>query len=117
MSELPELYGYTDYRAYLLACYWSKRASRRGWSYTVWAKQLGLGSASTLVMIIKGQRNPGPALIESLVAWLKLGPERAEYFRDLVRLEKYRRDPFVSSLLLERLARLRRVDALAQLPK
>ena len=58
----------------------------------MWAKQLGLRSSSTLIMILNGQRNPGPQLTEKLCRYFRLNQQAAAYFHDLIRLAKVRTD-------------------------
>jgi uncharacterized protein (TIGR02147 family) len=95
--------AYTDYRAFLAEYVRERKAANATWSYGVWARQLGLRSPSTLIMILNGQRHPGPRLVENLCRHFKLGKEDAAYFRDLVRLAKARSDVQLSLGLLKQL--------------
>lgn len=94
---------YTDYRAYLADYVSRTKARRPQWSYTVWAKQLGLRSSSTLIMIVNGQRNPGPSLLRGFSRFFGFSEAETRYFGDLVRLAKASRDVKLSLSILEQL--------------
>jgi uncharacterized protein (TIGR02147 family) len=102
-SGTPDIFDYSDYRILLRDCYQSRRETRPGWGHKVWARQLGLKSPSTLVMILKGRRNPSPRLAAALVKWMRLDPERAGYFHDLIQFERSRKDLRMSAFLMGRL--------------
>ncbi len=108
------VFDYSDYRVFLKEFHRAKKSARSGWSYSVWAKQLKLKSPSSLVMIVKGQRNPSDSLVQVLTRQLELGLKEAEYFSDLVQLHKNQHDPRLSILLMERLARRHRADQFRQ---
>lgn len=103
VRALPDVYDYVDYRAWLKDCHRSRRAARPGWSYHAWARRVGLKSASTLVMIIGGQRNPGPRVVDALSRWSSLDTHRSVYFHALVDLERRRNDPRAVAEIAERL--------------
>ena len=95
---------FTDYRVYLNEFHQGRKRTRTGWSYSVWTKKLGLRSPSALLMILKGQRNPSELLVRNLNQYFQHPPREAEYFSDLVKLEKQKKDPRLSVLLMEKLA-------------
>jgi uncharacterized protein (TIGR02147 family) len=86
------VFDYSSYRTYLRDYLENKRRERKSFSYGVWARQLGLKSPSTLIMILNGQRNPGPNLIDELVRHFDFKNADEKYFRDLVKLDKVRSD-------------------------
>lgn len=94
---------YKDYREFLQAHLQQKRAENPAWSYSVWARQLGLRSSSTLIMILNGQRNPGRALVRDLAKYFQMNSEEEQYFTDLVRLTKARTDVELSLSVLKQL--------------
>lgn len=65
-----------------------KKSSSPNWSYGVWARQMKLKSSSTLIMIVNGQRNPGPTLTKKFTAFFKFDEKESEYFTALVQLQK-----------------------------
>jgi len=97
------VFDYTDYRAFLSDVLTARRLTHPRFSLGSWAKRLKLGSSSMLVMILKGQRNPGDDLLEKLVADLKLRVREAAFFKDLVKFEKCKNDLELRSKMLERL--------------
>lgn len=104
MDKVPLIYEYQDYRSFLASILQSRKKQRRQFSINAWARRLNLNSSSTLIMILKGQRNPGPQLVNKLVTDLKLNPAEGEYFRNLVQLEKtHREDEHLRQVLLEKL--------------
>jgi uncharacterized protein (TIGR02147 family) len=54
-------------------------------------------------MILQGKRNPGPKLAHAFAKTLELKPTEANYFYDLIGLEKSKRNPHLHCVLLERL--------------
>ncbi len=104
MSPDQNVFQYTDYRILLADHYREKKARNRRWNYSVWARQLGLKSPSTLVMILKGQRHPSSDLARSIATYLKLDEQRANFFQDLVLLQKSESNPRMTVLLLEKLS-------------
>jgi len=102
-SSFPDVFEYVDYRTWLKDCHRARREARPGWSYHTWAKRVGLRSASTLVMIVGGQRNPSPRVVDALSRWGQLDPERSGYLHALVDLERRRKDPRAVAEILERI--------------
>lgn len=107
MEPNTSLANHSDYRVYLRDFYQRKKKASPRWNYAVWARQLKIKSPSTLIMILNGQRHPGPALVQSLVRYLKLAGDEADQFHDLVRLQKAKADPELTILLLDKLRKRR----------
>jgi uncharacterized protein (TIGR02147 family) len=100
---LPQIYNYTDYQVYLRDVFKARKLVSPYWSYGVWARDLGLKSSSTLIMILQGNRNPSSSLTKQIAAYLKLKSGEAQYFADLVNLKKSKNDPHLTQALTERL--------------
>lgn len=100
---MESMLNYVDYRTFLKDRFDAKKRKRRSWSYGVWARELDLASSSTLIMIMNGDRNPGPRLTEALIRNLKLSGTEASYFIDLISLAKAKGDSRMKVLLMERL--------------
>lgn len=98
--------NYSDYRSYLRDHFQSFKKRNARFSFNMWSHRLGLRGSSGLIMVLQGDRNPGPVLTESLVRDLQLTGREATFFRDLVALEKCKRKPAEQSHLLQRLAAL-----------
>lgn len=101
-----EVLNQTDYRSVLRAHYSGQKKRRTGFSYTTWSRELGLRSASSLIMILNGQRHPGPALTLKLSANLGLTGMEGGYFRDLVAIQKAQDKSLGSAISL--LSRIRK---------
>lgn len=54
-------------------------------------------------MILQGTRNPGLKLAQALALSLQLKPNEAQYFQDLISLEKSKKNPHLHLVLMERL--------------
>lgn len=103
------LFAQTDYRTILREGYATRKQRKQGFSYLSWAKQLGLRSPSTLAMILNGQRHPGDSLVRKFTHDLQLSGSEAQYFEDLVTLQKNRgKDIEVTVALVERIRKRRK---------
>ena len=96
---------FTDYRTFLIAHSQDMKRIRPEWSYGSWAKRLGLKATSSITKILHGEREPGDQITEQLVSYFQFDERDATYFRDLVRLNKIRKDPRLSLLLLEKMSK------------
>lgn len=100
------LFQYTDYRTFLSDyAKISKSAPGSRFSLGQWARRLGLGSTASLTRILAGDRMPGKAMTQKLVAYFCFTPSEAQYFEHLVLLDKSK-SPAVSVLLMEKLKTL-----------
>ncbi len=97
------LFEYTDYRAFLRAHAEDRKKANPRWSYSLWAKRLGLAGTAPLTMILNGQRQAGPKLAEKMVHYFEFNARQREYFLDLVNLQKAGSDSSLSVLLMEKL--------------
>src|SRR5688572_13367238 len=96
---------FTDYRAYLFAHSQQMKRKSPRWSYGSWAKRLHLKSTSSLTKVLQGKREPGEKMTSELVRYFNFARSESQYFRDLVQLNKIRRDPHLSVLVMERMQR------------
>lgn len=101
----PKLNQFLDYRTFLIAHAQEQKRRNPQWSYGAWAKRLGLGGTATITRIVQGDRHPGPKLVEKLVDYFGFTAPEAEYFRDLVQLDKLKNDPKMSTMLREKLGK------------
>ncbi len=83
--------GYVSYREFLRDFVQSKKNGSKAWSFTVWARQLGLKSSSTLIMLCTGSRAPGPKLMSKLETYFNFSQRESSHFKDLVKLDKLNR--------------------------
>lgn len=105
MSSNISINSFTDYRTFLLSHAQVKKKENKRWTYGIWAKQLGLSSTSSITKIIQGDRNPGDHITDKLISYFKFNGEQADYFKDLIRLHKVKKDPRMAVLLLEKMGK------------
>lgn len=96
---------FTDYRAFLLAHVQDCKRRNIDWTYGVFAKKLGLKDTSSITKIMQGQREPGDAITGQLIRYFEFTPRESQYFQDLVRLQKIKKDPRLTVLLLEKMGK------------
>jgi len=86
------IYGYTNYRKYLLDFYELKKAGPRGYSYRNFAKSAGFTSPNIMKLIIEGQRNLSYESIPKVIQALSLSGPMGEYFTALVLMNQAQTD-------------------------
>lgn len=64
-EQMNNLYRFTDFRTFLRTHFEDKKKINKHWSYGRWSKKLGLKATASLTMIINGQRDPGPKVVEA----------------------------------------------------
>jgi len=105
MNTAVPIHQLTDYRSFLIAHAEDKKNLNPHWTYGSWAQQLGLKTTSSITKIIKGEREPGSEVTQKLISYFKFNSGQAQYFEDLVRLHKIKKDPRLSVLLMEKMAK------------
>lgn len=105
-SQKLNIYSYSSLRSFLKAHAEDQKAKKPTWSYGMWAKKLGLKGTASLTMIINGQRNAGPQMIDALVSYFGFTEKEEKFFRNLASLEKVGKDSSLEYLVLKELKRL-----------
>jgi uncharacterized protein (TIGR02147 family) len=85
--ELPDVYGFVDFRAYLRAWFDAKKKRNPRFSHRAFARRAAQKSPSALLAVIDGKRNLTPPMAEAFVRAMGLDPEETEFFLALVRLQ------------------------------
>ena len=83
-----EIMHYADYREFLQNYFHETKQKNPKWSYGSWAKKLGLKDTSSITKIIQGRREPGNKITEKLVSYFAFTGSEAQYFRNLIQLNK-----------------------------
>ncbi|MGZ3774237.1 MAG: TIGR02147 family protein [Pseudobdellovibrionaceae bacterium] len=96
---------FTDYRSFLVAYVQDMKRTKKNWSCGAWTQTLGLKTTSSITKILNGERDPGPQITERLIRYFKFDTKQAQYFRDLVKLQKIKNDPRLSVLLMEKMGK------------
>lgn len=107
MQQNISLYDFSDYRSFLKAYAEDAKRQSRAFSLGGWSRKLGLKGTASLSMILNGQRQAGPALAEKFCRYFRFNAKERDYFQGLVQLSKSERDPQLTAILLERLAKHR----------
>lgn len=87
-GELPSVYEYVDYRKFLEDHYKARKRQDAKYSFRFFARRAGLSSSNFLKLVMDGKRNLGATTIEKFVAALKLDPDEASFFADLVAFDQ-----------------------------
>lgn len=100
------IYDFTDYKLFLQSYVDIQKTQKPHWNLSRWGQELGLGSRSLLVMVLNGTRSPSQALTQKLLQYLKFDQKASDYFKALIQLEKYRQDPDIIELVIQKLKKL-----------
>ncbi|MCT4642078.1 MAG: TIGR02147 family protein [Bacteriovoracaceae bacterium] len=104
--EKLNVFNYSDYREFLLGHYESEKNRWSSFSYNVWAKKLDLKNNTSIIKVIKGQRNAGPEMIKKLNSYFSFNAKEQEYFEGLVRLSQIKDDDKLKVMLMMDLQKL-----------
>lgn len=88
MNDHLSILNYSDFRPFLKDYLKDIKKRNSRFSCGAWSRRLCLKTPSALTMILNGQRNPGPELVELFIRDLKLVGREATFFRELVILGK-----------------------------
>jgi uncharacterized protein (TIGR02147 family) len=102
-----KIFDFNDYRDFLI----SKGLPDGMYSHTSnnlknWATRLGYRSASSLTMVLKGQRLPSEIMLDSLIDDLKLTRKEGRYLKLLVKLEKQKKEKRNTTKILKELDKI-----------
>lgn len=99
VNSKPNIYNYTDIRVYIKDHYLYLKKKNANFSYNAWSKVLGVKDSTTILKVIKGERNLGPELSAKFQKYFAFTPKQAEYFSDLVTLSKIGRQSRLGGLI------------------
>lgn len=102
-ENTPNIYLFTDFRAYLNAYFQTKKIEKPAFSTRKWCQDLNLKSPATLNMILRGKRNPGQNIVEQFSEYFYFNSSQKEYFETLVKLAKAKNNSEYSTRYMERL--------------
>ncbi len=83
-TVVPNIFDFTDYRAYLEAAYKSRKSENRSFSYRFIAQRVGASSPGWFPNIIRGRINLTGSYCVKLQKLFKLDSRESEYFELLV---------------------------------
>jgi uncharacterized protein (TIGR02147 family) len=88
---MKEIFEYTDYRLYLRDFYEYSKERKPYFSFRFMASRLGI-NPGFIFRLMSGKTHIGPQKIETIADMLDLQGKQREYFVELVRLAKAKRD-------------------------
>lgn len=88
MNTEPSVIDYQNVNIFLADWFSYKKTIRRGFSFEVWSKQLGLSSRAYLQQIVKGKRSISPEIEDLICEYFDLPSEQNQHLRDLLSLQK-----------------------------
>jgi len=106
---MANIFNYFDYRKYLSDVYREQRAKRPFFSYRYFAGKVGI-DAGNLVNVLQGRRHLSAAMIEPIIALLKLNRRESSYFRTLVMYNKARKEDAIAKYF-KKLCAFKDIDA------
>lgn len=83
LSKVPDLYAYTDYRAYLRDWFEENKKSQAFLSFRYMSRRTGI-DAGYLAHVLQGSKHIAEGSIDAMVQFLGLGTKDAKYFSELV---------------------------------
>ncbi len=87
-SQRPDAREYARMSDFLEATYQWRKSQDRGFSYSSWARELGLNSRVFLKLIVAGKRSITERSLPLFLEKLQLSQTEASYFTALARLER-----------------------------
>jgi uncharacterized protein (TIGR02147 family) len=87
---LPSIFGYLDYRKYLVDAFQAIQEAHPEYSYRQFSRDAGYGSPNFLQQLKTGSRKLNLMALEGTVRALKLKRKEAEYLRTLVSFDEAR---------------------------
>lgn len=100
------IYNYSDYQTFLKDFHQRKKNESSHWSLGVFARELGLSSKSSISMLLNGQRHPSLESTQKLAQYFKFNAKESEFFKVLINLKKFDKNPELRVLMMERLKSL-----------
>jgi uncharacterized protein (TIGR02147 family) len=81
---MPDIYRYTDYRAFLRDYFAEQKAVNKAFSHLFFARKAGIKSSGFVLHVMKGERNVTRPVALNIARAIGLDPAQTEYFEDLV---------------------------------
>ncbi len=100
---------FTNYRSFLHSALDEAKRKNPRLSATSFARRLGLKSNSSLIKILRGQRDAGPDIRMKVGRYFKFSHREQAYFNDLVSLSKVESDSTKSVFLMTRMKKMNRL--------
>jgi uncharacterized protein (TIGR02147 family) len=89
-NHMPDIFAYTDYRAFLRDLLTEKRSKSAAFSLRQISRRAGIRSTGFFSWVLQGKRNISERVVLELIKILKLNRPEAEYFSTLVHYNQAR---------------------------
>ncbi|AFY02411.1 TIGR02147 family protein [Bdellovibrio bacteriovorus] len=83
----PNIYDYNSLPGFLKALYKYRKSTEEGFSYEVWAGEMGIRSRSYLRYLVLGEKPPTHSVIPALIKGLQLNEDELTYMNILVNFQ------------------------------
>jgi uncharacterized protein (TIGR02147 family) len=93
MADEKTVFDFIGYREFLKECYGRLKKKDKKYSQRYFMQKLGAGSTGFFAEILNGKRNLNHQNVLRLVKILKLDPDEASYFENLVNFNQSRSEP------------------------
>ena len=87
MPDVPSVFGYLDFRAFLRDWFDAKKTKNPRFSHRMFARKADQKSPSALLAVIEGKRNLTPQSSDGFVKALALDGDESAFFLALVRMQ------------------------------
>ncbi len=111
---MVDIYGFEDYRAYLLECFQERKRNERGFTHRKLAEAGGIANPGFFNEVVKGRRDLTPEATEKFCLAFALKTNEAEYLKLLVAFNQSR-DPEEKDELLRKMQFRRGRSAFARI--
>lgn len=86
VSDVPSIYGYLDFRAYLRDWFQARKAANPRFSHRLLARRAGITGPSTLLNVMEGRRNISGTSAAEVARAMGLDDDARAFFLALVRI-------------------------------
>jgi uncharacterized protein (TIGR02147 family) len=83
-EKMPDIYRYTDYRAFLRDYFKEQKAKKPSFGHVIFASKAGIKSTGFILHVMKGERNLTRPVALGIARAMGLTAAQTEYFEDLV---------------------------------
>jgi uncharacterized protein (TIGR02147 family) len=83
-KNMPDIYQYTDFRAFLRDYFNEQKAAKRSFSHEFFTRKAGIKSTGFILHVMKGERNCTRPVLLNIACAMGLSSAQTEYFEALV---------------------------------
>jgi uncharacterized protein (TIGR02147 family) len=87
-DKIPNIYQYSDYRAFLRGYFSQKKAASKAFSHQNFARKAQIKSSGFMLHVMKNERNLTKPVLLKVARAIGLNPAETEYFEYLVSFDQ-----------------------------